>query len=155
MFTVAHELGHWELHRHLFPASYGQRGLFSEKNAPTIVCRTSSRKDPMEWQADCFAGYLLMPQEMVLAAWKAARGALEPYVAVQEIADKLAKWGLVEDRQPTVDIARQLAAEFDVSGQAMQIRLIGLGLIQMSQRQPKLFSNQAKPQEQEVKPITT
>ena len=90
MFTLAHELGHWELHRHLFMANLRQKSLFAERDRSTIVCRTSSRKDPMEWQADAFAGYLLMPKAMVMRAWEGRHGSLEPYFAAPEIADYLA-----------------------------------------------------------------
>jgi Zn-dependent peptidase ImmA (M78 family) len=93
----------------------------------------------MEWQADSFAGFLLMPKEMVLKAWEARNGSLDPYIAKEEITDLSAKWGLAEDERPTVDIARQLARDFRVSGQAMQIRLIGLGLVKTEDPGPGLF----------------
>ena len=93
----------------------------------------------MEWQADCFTGFFLMPKEMVQTAWKSRVGNLEPYVAAEEIADLSARWGLAEDERPTVEIARELAREFKVSGQAMQIRLVGLGLIQVKVPAPGLF----------------
>lgn len=129
-FTVAHELGHWELHRHLFEEMPGQLSLFEdeEKQEP-IVCRTRSSKDPMEWQADAFAGYLLMPKERIFRVWREKFGELTPYLAVDEVADKSARWGLSEDNTPTVDIAKEMAKRFLVSGQAMQIRLVGLNLI--------------------------
>lgn len=138
-FTVSHELGHWELHRHLFLSDPGQGFLFMEQTEPSIVCR-SKAKDPMEWQADTFAGYLLMPQEMVMRMWESLYGRLEPYVAVDEIKDLNAKWGLGEDDRPTVNVAREMADVFNVSGQAMQIRLIGLGLIKTEAPEPDLFS---------------
>jgi len=56
------------------------------------------------------------------------------------MADLSARWGLAEDKRPTVDIARALAREFRVSGQAMQIRLIGLGLIRTEKPAPDLFT---------------
>ena len=138
-FTVAHELGHWELHRHLFLTDPGQGCLFLEKTEPSIVCR-SKAKDPMEWQADTFAGYMLMPKEMVFEIWRRRHGELDPYIAAGEIADLNAKWGLADDDRPTVEIARELAREFKVSGQAMQIRLIGLGLIRTEVPAPDLFT---------------
>ncbi len=142
-FTVAHEVGHWELHRHPFLQNASQNQLFESPSKPSIVCRSRSTKDQMEWQADQFAGYLLMPREMVHSAWRARFGSLEPYVAAGEIADLSARWGLGEDEHPTVQVAKELAREFEVSGQAMQIRLVGLGLILTKPPQPDLFS---KPQ---------
>jgi hypothetical protein len=139
-FTVAHEIGHWELHRHHFMDNPGQGSLFGSTSKPSIVCRTSSRKEPIEWQADAFSGYLLMPKEMVVSAWKERKGSLDFYVAKKEIAGLSARWGLAEDELPAVDIARELARDFKVSGQAMQIRLIGLGLIKTEDPGPCLFS---------------
>lgn len=138
-FTLAHELGHWELHRHGFLADAAQPSLFGDKPSPSIVCRTSSRKEPMEWQADMFAGYLLMPKEMIFAAWRQRFDNMDPYVAKDEMANLSAKWGLADDEQPTVDVAKEMARAFNVSGQAMQIRLIGLGLIRTEVPAPDLF----------------
>lgn len=45
-----------------------------QKATPAIVCRTSKKRDPAEWQADCFAACLLMPASDVRAAVKAAFG---------------------------------------------------------------------------------
>lgn len=138
-FTLSHEIGHWELHRHGFLADAAQPSLFGQKPAPSIVCRSSSRKEPMEWQADNFAGLLLMPKELVLAAWRAHFGGLDPYIAKDEMASLSAKWGLGDDEQPVVEAAKELARDFKVSGQAMQIRLIGLGLIRTEVPAPALF----------------
>jgi Zn-dependent peptidase ImmA (M78 family) len=93
----------------------------------------------MEWQADTFAGYLLMPKEMVFEKWREVQGDLDPYVAIDEIADLSARWGLAEDETPTVSAARDLAQHFRVSGQAMQIRLVGLSLILTEPPEPGLF----------------
>ena len=92
-FTLAHELGHWELHRHHFLADAGQPSLFGDKPKPSIVCRTSSRKEPMEWQADCFAGYLLMPEDRVFRVWEQVYGSAGQYVAFEEIEQLKARWG--------------------------------------------------------------
>lgn len=139
-FTIAHELGHWELHRHLFEEIPGQGVLFQEDSPPSIVCRSKSKKDPMEWQADTFAGYLLMPKEMVFEMWESIYGTREPYIAVEEMAELSALWELSDDRQPTVSIARDLARTFQVSGQAMQIRLIDMGLVKTEKPSPNLFT---------------
>jgi len=44
---------------------------------PSIVCRGGS-KERIEWQADRFAGHLLVPKEMVFAAWRQAHGSPAP-----------------------------------------------------------------------------
>lgn len=137
-FTVAHEVGHWELHRHLYLSGEGQAAMFEGKDE-LIVCRSDDHQ-PIEWQADTFAGYLLMPKSMVFAHWEALHGSRKPYVAIDEIDDIKARYGLGDDERPTVDIARQMATAFEVSAQAMQIRLIDLGLIRTQAPVPDLFS---------------
>ena len=137
-FTVAHEIGHWELHRHHYLSADGQAAMFAGVEKP-VICR-SGDWSPREWQANTFAGYLLMPTGMVLSQWEATRGTREPYVAVEEMEDLKVRWGLGEDDTPTVEVARQLAPMFEVSAQAMQIRLVGLGLIQTRKPAPRLFS---------------
>ncbi|MCZ7583357.1 MAG: ImmA/IrrE family metallo-endopeptidase [Deltaproteobacteria bacterium] len=140
-FTLAHEAGHWRMHRPLMIVEREQPSLFGQSTVEPIVCRTISRKDPIEWQADTFAGYLLMPKDMVLATWMNICGSLKPYVAAGEIADLSSRWGLAEDKTPTVSIARDMAKVFKVSGQSMQIRLAELGLVQMKEGEPELFKD--------------
>ena len=137
-FTVAHEIGHWELHRDRYLSGEGQTAMFAGEDCP-VVCR-SCDTSPLEWQADHFAGYLLMPKDMVFAQWEATYGNREPYIAVSEIEDLKVRWGLGADERPTVDVARQMAPVFEVSAQAMQIRLIELGLIRTQVPEPRLFS---------------
>lgn len=67
-FSLAHEAGHWMIHA---PAILGHREtptLVGENGEPVILCR-SSKKDERERQADRFAGYLLMPRELVTQKW--------------------------------------------------------------------------------------
>ncbi|UEM16575.1 ImmA/IrrE family metallo-endopeptidase [Bradyrhizobium barranii subsp. barranii] len=69
-FTLAHEGGgHWRLHRHLFAKDPAQVSLFNEPAPPSVVCRSSQAKEPIEWQADFYASCLLMPRKLVMAAW--------------------------------------------------------------------------------------
>lgn len=142
-FTLGHEIGHWRLHRPILEARANQGTLFSAAPEPSIVCRSSS-KDPMEWQADSYSGYLLMPETMVRDKWLEICGGNEPYCAADEIMARQTRWTLAEDRTPVVGISREMAEVFKVSGQAMQIRLIGLGLIQTAPGNDGLFDvNQA------------
>lgn len=141
-FTVSHEAGHWELHRPLFLAKKQQPSFFETEPEPNIICRApvpQVKKEPIEWQADMFAGYLLMPKAALLHAWEDTYGTAEPYFAAGEIAALSAKWSLAEDRTPTMSAARQMAECFHVSAQAMQIRLLDLGLIKVADRERELF----------------
>jgi Zn-dependent peptidase ImmA (M78 family) len=133
-FTVAHEIGHWHLHRSYYLASEGQASLFGDAGMPSVVCRTSSAKEPKEWQADKFAGYLLMPRRMVHAAWEAEHGARTPYFAKQEMDALSAKYRLPSGERPVTDVARRMANLFRVSSQAMQIRLMDMGLVRLDQQ---------------------
>ena len=74
-FTLAHEGGgHWRLHRHLFTKDPAQISLFNEPAPPSVVCRSSQAKEPVEWQADFYASCLLMPRKLVIAAWARCSG---------------------------------------------------------------------------------
>lgn len=117
-FTVGHEIGHWQLHRHLFVADANQGSLFDEPSEPSVVCRTGSRKPPIEWQADAFSARLLMPAGMVTRAWSEAKGgrAASSRPARRHGPTSLAAVG-------------RMARAFEVSAQAMRIRLVALGLI--------------------------
>ena len=65
-FTLAHEGGgHWRLHRHLFAKDPRRRSLFDMPRPPSVVCRSSQAKEPIEWQADFYASCLLMPRRLV------------------------------------------------------------------------------------------
>lgn len=76
-FTIGHEAGHWEIHRPIFLARAQQPSFFETEPEPNIICRAPApqvKKESIEWQADTFAGYLLMPEMAVRAAWREALG---------------------------------------------------------------------------------
>jgi len=57
-FTLAHEAGHWRLHRHLFQERANQLSLLPEDaQRAEYVCRSTDR-DPVEIQANKFAAAL-------------------------------------------------------------------------------------------------
>jgi hypothetical protein len=109
-FTQAHEAGHWRLHRRLFPSG-------DVSTVPSVICRSSQAKLPIEWQADYFAANLLMPAHLVRAAWDAWHGNLCPVAFGDTVA---------VDR-----FVRPLATSFEVSAEPMRIRLEELGLVQL------------------------
>lgn len=132
-FTLAHEAAHWRLHRAHFCEDPAQAHLFGGRGAPAILCR-SSQRPPEEWQADCFAGYLLMPKALMISAWQDWRGSLDPVCLDDLGAERPAA-------SPDVrfeEFCRPLAARFEVSAQAMRIRLGGLGLL-VRERPATLF----------------
>ena len=142
-FTLAHEGGgHWRLHRRYFNANPGQASLFAGPVPPSVICRSSQAKEPVEWQADFYASCLLMPRKLVFAAWgemfpdrkprviQPNSPVRHPFVEIQRESWKL--FGEVE-YEPFDDalerIARPLAEQFLVSPIAMRIRLEKLGLL--------------------------
>jgi Zn-dependent peptidase ImmA (M78 family) len=137
-FTLAHEGGgHWRLHRHLFAKNPAQMGLFGAPTIPSFVCRSSDAKKREEWQADFYASCLLMPRNLVFAAWdkmfpdrkqrvlQPLTPIKHPYVEIPRTAFNCPK----TDDDALDRIARALAGTFLVSPIAMRIRLERLGLL--------------------------
>jgi Zn-dependent peptidase ImmA (M78 family) len=102
-FTIGHELGHYFLHRNFSSVFFDESLLFfrDEKSAEGIKIQ--------EIEANTFAAELLMPEQVL-------RERLS-----QESLDAL------DDVEQSALV--QLAAEFQVSCQALTIRLMRLGLI--------------------------
>ncbi len=132
-FTLAHEAGHWRLHRKYYLEDVAQGRLFGDDLAkPAYVCRSSDKR-PVEWQADQFAANLLMPRKLVYAAWEAWRGN-STAVAVGELRSTPATAHIANaqhgtDEEVMDDFCRPLADRFQVSREAMRIRLGELELL--------------------------
>ncbi len=136
-FTLAHEIGHWRLHRSYYREDPAQAALFDGRGQPAVVCRAGDKKIPVEWQADTFASYLLMPKALVVAAWTEWRGNLDPVVLADlppvHVADGRDAANATLDR-----FSKPLAEKFEVSAEAMRIRLEKLGLL-LRERPNTLF----------------
>jgi hypothetical protein len=142
-FTLAHEGGgHWRLHRHMFARDPAQVSLFNEPAPPSVVCRLSQAKEPVEWQADFYASCLLMPRKLVMATWdemfpdhkprvvQPRTPINHPFVEVPRVERHIGDLDCPETDDNVLDrIARPLAAQFLVSPIAMRIRLEKLGLL--------------------------
>ncbi len=123
----AHEVGHWVLHRQYVDV----QGRLGSKNE-AIVCRLKDVKEPIEWQADCFAACLLMPEEEIREAFQKVCGQ-EPLV-LDNVRGALGRGSrYVEpciEHWPFIAAAMCEAGGFsNVSKQAMVIRLQELGLL--------------------------
>lgn len=146
-FALAHELGHWQLHRRQYlnyptEQRLWERGLVG----PDIVCRSKHRVKPIEWQADQFASLLLIPRKMLLPTWTAFRAGDSSPVDVRDLlqpppaAQRLQRieHRFVNERQheraAMEHFCRPLADRFGVSAQAMRIRLESLGLFVRKRR---------------------
>jgi hypothetical protein len=149
-FTLAHEIGHWCLHRQLYKENPNQPRLFDDgERMPDVVCRSSDRKKPVEWQADAFAANLLMPKSLVFPAWaelhdgddrEAEMVTLRPAYEHKtlSIRNRLATTVAERDAAIREDYAAPIAERFSVSKEAMRIRLEELGLF-VERRPPSLF----------------
>jgi Zn-dependent peptidase ImmA (M78 family) len=137
-FTLGHEIGHWDLHRGLVLAQRLQTDLFQKSSGPSIVCRASQRKEPIEWQADAFAAALLMPRSEVAAHWQRLIGPerLEVGKLRGRAGVFLAAALAGPSHEPRTQhdaliefFIRPMAKVFEVSPAAMRIRLEQLGFI--------------------------
>jgi Zn-dependent peptidase ImmA (M78 family) len=142
-FTLAHEGGgHWRLHRGLFAKDPSQTTLFDAPSEPAIVCRSSQAKAPIEWQADHYAGCLLMPRRLVLAAWRETCGSHKPFIYEANKGNpnfnpRRSSWVRLTGVASPCEahqfafhkIAKEFAVIFGVSAEAMRVRLEKLGLL--------------------------
>lgn len=127
VFTCAHEVGHWVLHR-----KYVNDEADNRSKDGAIVCTTLNARAPIEWQANYFASCLLMPEKEVREAFEKVC-APEPYVirnSMDEISEKPQPDHPYLEHWPVISAAMcELGAFSNVSKHAMIIRLQDLGLL--------------------------
>jgi Zn-dependent peptidase ImmA (M78 family) len=142
-YTLAHEGGgHWRLHRHLFAHGSVRPALFEMQPIPSVICRSSRAKEPIEWQADFYASCLLMPRKLVLAAWDEMfpdrkQRVIQPrtpcehrYVEIIRLKGLIAGNEFPESDDLVLErFAKPFAKKFLVSPVAMRIRLEQIGLL--------------------------
>ena len=140
-FTLAHEIGHWCLHRGEAEMRQMMDDLFGGPAKPSIICRTSQQKERVEIQADKFASCLLMPRAQLIQASRQRIGAKPLRLSDLRLdwpfhlaAASLGPGRISTDPRARQDdvielIVKPLADEFHVSPQAMRIRLERLGWI--------------------------
>ncbi len=151
-FTLAHETGHWRLHRKYFLQRDDQNALFdAQDEKPDYVCRSSQKKLPVEWQADQFAANLLMPRTLVRQEWERWNGSLDSIV-LTDIPDRQERLQAelvrraggksgddAEANMILENISRPLAEAFEVSPEAMRIRLEEIGFL-LRKKEASLFA---------------
>ena len=141
-FSVAHEVGHWCLHRSFVARDANQASLFDCSTEPTVICRASQANEPIEWQANFFSSCLLMPRRRVHDEWRESLGRTRPLL-LSDVRPN----GRVMMRAQTMiyeeagsetgavcdalfeEVAKPIARRFGVSAPAMRIRLEKLGLL--------------------------
>jgi hypothetical protein len=155
-YTLAHEVGHWLLHRPLFAKDPAQVFLFRRPPPPSVVRRrrhwerqspgrdcywsTQAAQGPIEWQADHFACCLLMPRHLLIAAWQERFGSSNPYiwrwknlsppaVANDHIATVFPVFDRHSDDEALDQLLLPFVKKFQVSMARMRIRLERLGFL--------------------------
>lgn len=110
-FSVGHEIGHWVLHRHYLARDRAPHDSRRVADPPSVICRSSGARAPIEVQAGLFATFLLMPARMIRARFHPSR---YRSLTFAEFVDY---------------VLPQLAGEFGVSRSAMRYRLRAMGLL--------------------------
>ena len=126
-FTMAHELGHYILHSHLFK----EQGVTSigESDETLSISKNVSRK--LEYQANSFASYLLMPKDLVLFLFYHIHD-----ICIHKVyGDSFQPLYYNPDQPETWSsyncVVGEMTRLLGVSQQALQIRLKSLNLLRM------------------------
>ena len=100
LFTLAHEIGHWVLHKKYFFIDEGQQSIFdycSKEEKSSIICAKRSETDMIrvrkkteqewvEWQADNFASSILMPKQVFKLTYEELK---KKYLDKEKILEEL------------------------------------------------------------------
>lgn len=144
-YTLAHEGGHQVMHRPYAEALMEEDTLFEEEKSENeeeknvILCRMEDQRAPIEIQADKFASFLLLPKQKVINKFLEYSGGkhsveIKRLIPVLRHSRDFRSHCFRDFYQPTDEqllhyAFKELADEFNVSMQAMIIRLKGLGLL--------------------------
>jgi IrrE N-terminal-like domain len=135
-YSVGHEIAHWWLHRSAVLKHQARKGR------PAVVCREGEGQwSPIEWQAESFSSLLLRPRDRVQEAW----GEKPPFAfdVHEHGSPDLRRLWLSLNPDPEIaratfaseceqmfdQFSEPLAQVFQVSNQAMRIRMEGIGLL--------------------------
>lgn len=102
LFTLAHEIGHWVLHKKYFFIDEGQQSIFdycSKEEKSSIICAKRSETDMIrvrkkteqewvEWQADNFASSILMPKQVFKLTYEELK---KKYLDKEKILEELSR----------------------------------------------------------------
>ncbi len=130
-FTLAHEAGHWHLHRPyiemekvtvpLFPRALG------DKPRAAIVCRSGEKKLRQEVQADAFAAAVLMPASDVRAAAREALG--DRPLAIEGLNVRRGMRAFDPELKEAAAVVMEAGNFTNVSNEAMRVRLVELKVV--------------------------
>jgi len=118
-FTLAHEYGHMVLHKYFYTNEYknGFKSINEYKGILSSISR--DEYDRLEYQANCFAGHLLVPTSHLKNLFKSK---LKRYI--YSITKEIGKF----NREDVVDyitsiISKELESEFKVHYKAIKVRI--------------------------------
>ena len=153
-FTLAHEIGHWRLHRCLIIQDAAQLPFFDTVGTPKFICLSSQFDERAEWQANFYASCLLMPHKMILAAWgeffpdrkprvlQPQTSTVHSFVEIPRRRKFFGSWDVSESENQVLErFCQPLAKGFGVSPIAMRIRLEKLGLLHRAVPSQLLFAS--------------
>lgn len=142
-FTMAHEVGHWWMHRPIYEMDKVSLQMFAydgqKDPRPAIVCRSAQKKAPAEYQADQFAATLLMPASLLRAAVASIQGSGPILVEKLDLSLRnVAENGMLRTVAKTIIDSHGFS---NVSVDAMCYRLNDLKYVSDADpKQPQLFS---------------
>jgi Zn-dependent peptidase ImmA (M78 family) len=140
---MAHEIGHWVLHSRTAGMDEGSGAPREE----VIFCRRQDAGKPVEWQANYFAGCLLMPEAHVRTAFEQvfAPERIDLINIRRNFSSSPFGFDFCVENWPRMADAVCEAGGFDnVSRQAMIIRLQELGLVVNHTRQEMRWEKKAR-----------
>ena len=127
-FTLAHELGHLFLHQYFLKAYKGNLLDYEERLAAQLPDEIVER---MEKQANLFASYLLMPQRLFLNAVK------QLFKAYSITTGRLYLDNQPCNKSDVYKVLGALSLQFNVSKEAVKMRLINEGLLIIDKNTPQ------------------
>ncbi len=151
-YTLAHEGGHQVLHRPYAEALMDAPSLFDEgeDEKEIILCRMEDQKAPIEIQADKFSACLLMPRNKVTQQFAEFTNrpegiSLQKFIWAirtnRNVMDFIYPYGsnFPADDDILHRVFSEMAQKFNVSKQAMVIRLKVLGLLKEGQQEEMMY----------------
>lgn len=132
-FTSGHEIGHNDMHRAAALDYLKQTEMFGAEKTQRILCRQSESKAPIEYQADQYASCLIMPRRFLVNVIYHGLNGYSPTKSLgQVILRTMCKQGAVtRDMNNAIEQSlRPIAQLFQVSSQALRIRLQKIGILE-------------------------
>lgn len=135
-FTLAHEIGHWILHRyahkHFWSANSESSDELDDDEETLFRLEERTLNDWLEWQANTFAAQLLMPKETFHYALQAAQISAEIKRNIGEVWLCDEAWS----RRDFKLVTAALADFYGTSASAVTVRLRTLKLLRENSSKP-------------------